>query len=79
VKEKPGELKCPGQHYCEDKMAVDSIEGALEREVEKYPANKALRQADSVEGAIAVLPKEGLQNNDPSRHDLACEAYSLAR
>jgi hypothetical protein len=79
VEEKLGELKCQGRYCCEDKTAVDSIEGVLEREVEKYLACKELLQADSVEEAIAVLPRRGLQNNGPCRHDLACEAYSLVR
>lgn len=79
VKEKPGELTCQGRHCCEDKTAVENIEGDLEREVEKYLAGKEFLQADLVEEAIAVLPRRGLQNSDPGRHDLACEAYSLAR
>lgn len=79
VEEKSGELECQGRHCCEDKTAVDNIEGALVREVEKYLACKEVLQADSVEEAIAVLPRRGLQNNGPCRHDLACEAYSLVR
>lgn len=77
--EKLGELKRQGRHWCEDKTAVDNIEGALEREVEKYLACKEVLQADSVEEAIVVLPRRCLQNNGPCRHDLAYEAYCLVR
>lgn len=79
VKEKLGEMKCLDRHYCEDKMAVENTEGDLVREAEKCLARKELLQVGPVEEAIAVLPRRGLKNSDPGRHDLACEAYSLAR
>lgn len=60
-------------------MAAENIEGDLEREVENCPARKELLRVGLVEEAIAVLPRRGLQNSDPGRHDLACEAYCLAR
>lgn len=70
VEEKLGEMK---------KTAADNIEADLEMEVGKYLACKELLQVGFVEEAIAVLPRRGLQNSDPGRHDLACEAYSLVR
>lgn len=79
VLEKLGELKCQGRHWYEDKTAVDNTEGALEREVENYLACKELLQADSVEEAIAVLPRRCLQDSGLCRHDLACEAYCPVR
>jgi hypothetical protein len=72
-------MMCWGRRCCEDKVEDENIDDDLEKEAEKYLARKELLQVGLVEEAIAALSRRGLQNNDPSRHCLACEAYFLTR